>query len=105
MSSKVAVVAKLVAKPGRRGDLVAAMRELATAAASEEGTEVYAIHEGAGDDDSVWVYELYRDQAGLSAHSASDTMKSIGGRLGDILAGRAEITLLRPVAAKGVDVD
>ncbi|HZT65328.1 MAG TPA: putative quinol monooxygenase [Acidimicrobiales bacterium] len=100
-AEKVGVAARLVAKPERRGELVEALRGLVEAAREEAGTELYLLHEAAGDDDTVWVYELYADQDALSAHSSSEAMKVVGARLADILAGPPELILLRPVDAKG----
>ena len=102
---KVAVVAKLVAKPERRTEMVEALRGLVGAARGEPGTEVYVLHESAGDDETVWVYELYADQDALGTHSSSDAMKAVGGRLADLLAAPPEITLTRPIEAKGVSLD
>ena len=103
--AKVAVVAKLVAKPGRRAEAVEALRALVGAARDEPGTEVYVLHEAAGDDETVWVYEMYTDQEALATHSSSDAMKRVGARLADLLAAAPEIILTRPVESKGLAVD
>ena len=39
----------------------------------------------------------------MVAHGGSDTMKTVGRGLKDFLAGRLEITMMTPVAAKGID--
>ena len=100
--SKIAVIAKLTARSGRRDDLVAALAPLSEAVEDEAGTEVYAVHLDTGDADVVWFYELYGDDAALAAHSGSEAMKSAGGALAEVLAGPPEITLLSPVRAKGI---
>ena len=101
---KSAVIAKLTAQEGKRSDLVDALKTLVTAVESEPGTEVYALHTDAGNDEVVWFYELYTDQEALTAHGGSDTMKAIGPTLGGLLAGRPELTFLSPVAAKGLSL-
>ena len=55
-----------------------------------------------GDADVIWVFELYSDQDSLSAHGTSDKMKEVGATLGDLVAGRAELSFLEPVGGKGV---
>lgn len=100
--SKIAVIAKLTARSGRRDELVAALAPLSEAVEGEEGTQIYAVHLDAGDADVVWFYELYTDQDALAAHSGSEAMKAAGGALGELLAGAPEITLLSPVRAKGI---
>lgn len=103
--SKVAVVAKLTAKDGQRSELVKAFDGMFDAVEAEPETEIYVLHEDAGDPNVVWFFELYADQDALSAHSTSDAMKAAGPVLGGLLAGRPEIFLMHPVRAKGVAVD
>jgi quinol monooxygenase YgiN len=99
---KMAVVAKLVAKPGMGDDLAKAMGKLIDAVEDEPGTEVYVMHRSAQDPDAVWFYELYTDAAANGVHSGSETMKQMFTDLADIIGGRPEITLLEPVAGKGI---
>ena len=51
---------------------------------------------------AIYFYERYTDQAALAAHGSSDAMKAVGPKLKGLTAGRPEITMLTPVAAKGV---
>ena len=102
---KVAVLAKMTAKEGQGPALAQVMRDkLFTAAAGEEGTEIYSIHHDASNSDVVWFFELYRDSDALTAHSGSDAMKAIGPDLGPLLAGRPELIFLNPIVAKGFDL-
>jgi quinol monooxygenase YgiN len=100
--SKIAVIAKLTAAEGKRDDLVAAMGPMMTAVEAEVGTEVYALHKDLGDDNAVWVYELYTDNAALDAHSSSEAMAAFGASLGGLLGGAPEIMLLEPVSDTGL---
>ena len=100
--TKVALVARMTAAPGKRDELVEAFGALYEAVAGEEGTEVYALHLDAGDEDVVWFYELYRDMGALTAHGTSDAMKAMGPQFGSLLAGQPELTFLTPVRAKGL---
>lgn len=101
--SKIAVLAKLTAADGRRDDLVDAIGTMLEAVEAEEGTEVYALHRDVGDENVVWFYELYTDQASLDAHSSSDAMKEFGKGLAGLVAAAPEIMLLDPVGGKGLE--
>ncbi len=100
--TKVALVAKMTAAPGRRDEVVEAFGALFDAVAGEEGTEIYALHLDAGNEDVVWFYELYRDMDALTAHGTSDAMKAMGPQFGSLLAGSPELSFLTPVRAKGL---
>ncbi len=100
----VAVVAKITAVPGKRDEVVDALRTVVAAAREEPGTLVYAMNVDKSDADAIWFYELYTDDAAFAAHGTSETMKSVGEQLRDKAAGRPEITVLELVEAKGLPV-
>ena len=101
---KVAMIAKLTAAEGKRDEVAAVFESYFPALADEDGTEIYALHEDVADPNVIWFYELYRDDAALGVHGGSDAMKQLGGQLGGLLAGRPELTMLRPRIAKGLSV-
>jgi len=100
--SQVAVIAKISVLPGTRADAIVAFHQAITNATGEAGTLQYVLHEDAKQDDLLWIYELYTDQAALDAHSTSDGMKALGPVLRPFMAGRPELTYLNPVAGKGL---
>ena len=100
--SKIAVIAKLTAKEGKRDEVIAVMTEMVGAVNAEAGTEIYALHTQADDEVTIWFYELYTDGDALTAHGSSEAMAASGPKLKGLLAGRPEIIKLTPVAAKGV---
>jgi quinol monooxygenase YgiN len=102
--AKVAVLAKMVAQDGKRDEAVAKLQALVDHVATEGGTEVYAMHVSESDPNVIWFYELYTDAEALGTHGSSDVMKQVGGGLRDVMAARPEITVLTPVAAKGLDL-
>ena len=99
--AKVGMIAKLTAADGKREELIAAFDEYFPAVEGEPGTEVYILHEDVGDANVVWFYEVYTDEAALAAHGGSDAMKELGPKLGGLLAGRPELSMLRPRRIKG----
>jgi quinol monooxygenase YgiN len=66
--ARFGMVGKLVAQPGRGGELlellIAATRELQGA----DGCELYVVSQDRDDLDTIWVFEAWRDEA---AHRAS----------------------------------
>ncbi len=100
--SKIAVIAKLTTNEGKRDEVVAVMTAMVEAVNAEVGTEIYALHTQADDDVTIWFYELYTDKDSLKAHGTSEAMAASGPKLKGLLAGRPEIIMLNPVAAKGL---
>jgi quinol monooxygenase YgiN len=103
--AKTALLAKLTAAEGKRDELIAVIADLGIRNVSgEPGTEIYAAHKDAKDENVIWFYELYTDGEALAAHGGSDAMKEFGKATGPLMAGRAELTFMEPVAAKGFDL-
>jgi quinol monooxygenase YgiN len=103
--AKTALIAKITAADGRRDDLVAELQKMFPQVESEDGTELYILHEDVGDANVVWFYELYTDHEALGAHSTSEAMLELMNALsGDLSGAPAELTLVTPIGAKGVDV-
>ena len=101
-SEKVAVIAKLTANPGQRAELAEAVQSAVAAVTEEAGTECYILHEDVADENVLWMYELYTDQAALVAHGSSDALKAMGMASRPFAAGRPEIIFLKPLAGKGL---
>ena len=99
---KVAVLARIPAQPGKRDELVAALRAFIDNANTEAGTLLYIRHTNDKDPDAVLFYELYTDQDALTAHGTSDAMKELGKGMRDLAGGRPELTILTPVVGKGL---
>src|SRR3954463_10450945 len=97
---KTSIFAKFTAAPGKRDELLAALRPLLESVESEPGTEVYAMNT-AGEDD-VWFYEVYSDDDAFKAHSGSEALKAAFAKTADLAAGRPEIMIGQLQAGKGV---
>ncbi|MDH3684193.1 MAG: antibiotic biosynthesis monooxygenase [Acidimicrobiia bacterium] len=102
--SKISLIAKLTAAEGKADELRGALQTLIAAADEEDGLEVYSVHADASDGNVFYFFELYRDQEALDVHGKGEGMKPAMQALGSMLAGRPEVTMLSPVAAKGLDV-
>lgn len=103
--SKVAVIAKITAAPGKREEVAAALANMFPQVETEEGTEVYVLHDDAANADVLWMYELYRDGDALQAHSSSPAMLELFGVLGgDLMGAPPELSMLTPRQGLGVDL-
>ncbi len=100
--TQLALIARLQAKPGRRGDLLETLSRGVSAVEEEPGTLVYLMHTDEADDDLVWFYELYSHVAALDDHRTSEAMKAMKPLLGELLAAPVDITRGRLVGGKGL---
>ena len=102
--SKISLIAKLTAVEGKEAELEDAMRGVIAAADEEDGLEIYSAHRADDEPGVYYFFELYRDDEAKSVHGKGDGMRAAMGAFGGLLAGRPEITMMSPVAAKGIDI-
>jgi len=102
--SKTSSFVKLVAQPGQRDELLSALREMLPAVQQEEGTEIYSFHRDRSDDNTVWIFEMYSDDAALALHSSSEALKDLLGALATLVAEPPLMVFATPDAAKGFDI-
>ena len=100
--SKISLIAKLTAADGKAADLEAALAGVVAAAEEEDGLEVYSAHASNDEPGVYYFFELYRDGDALGVHGKGDGMRAAMSAFGGCLAGRPEITMMRPVVAKGL---
>ena len=81
-----------------------ALRGVIAAAAEEEGLEVYSAHRADDEPGVYYFFELYRDQDAKDVHGRGEQMRTAMGAFAGLLAGRPELTMMTPVAAKGLDI-
>jgi quinol monooxygenase YgiN len=101
---KVSVVARVTAAAGHEEAVRARLAEAVRAVADEHGTEVYSVHRDASDPTVFWMFEVYASREAVDAHRVSDAMRSLVADMKDLAEGRGEVHVLRPVAAKGLDL-
>jgi quinol monooxygenase YgiN len=101
--SKVALIAKLPVQPGKRDEFIAAFAQMFPVVEGEPGTLVYALHTDNQDENLVWMYELYADEAAQTEHGASEGRKAAIAAFAPLLGGRPELIALTPVQAVGLD--
>lgn len=102
--SKISLIAKLTAAEGKAAELERALRPLIEAADEEDGLEVYSCHASDAEAGVYYFFEVYTDEAAMKAHGKGERMQAAMGDVFGLLAGRPEITMMTPVAAKGHDL-
>ncbi len=101
--SKITLTATLTAAEGKADELEAALVALIAAADEEPGLEVYSASKSKDDPNVFVFFEVYRDAEALEVHGKGDGMKAAMGAMGGLLAGRPDVKLMDPVAAKGLE--
>ena len=99
--AKVAVTARVMAKEGKAGELIAAFGALLEQALQEPGTLLYAVNRSTDNPHLFWVYELYADGDAFAAHSGSNAMTAAGPVLGELIA-ESELIVGEPLSGKGM---
>ena len=74
--ARFGMVGKLVAHPGRRGELVALLLVAAGELQGVDGCELYVVSQDHDDLDTIWVVEAWRDEA---AHRTSLDLPAVRG--------------------------
>lgn len=93
-------IAKFVALPGRRAELIEALRPMFIEVESEPGTLLYMMHTSPDDADTVWFYERYRDKDAFEIHRHSATHDAVLAKIRPMLAPSTEIHYLDLLASK-----
>jgi quinol monooxygenase YgiN len=94
----IAVIATLRIKEGKADAFEAAFGRLAAQVrANESGNLAYQLARSRSDANTYKVLEIYRDEAALEAHRASEHFRAAGPALGAVLDGRPELELLDAV--------
>ena len=99
--SKIAVLAKLTAAPGKRDELLEKFQSMLDAVQSETGCELYLAHTKDDEPDSIYMYELYSDQASADAHMGSDAMKNFIVEAGSLFGGPPQLDFVKLHGGKG----
>lgn len=102
--AKVSLLARLVAREGKRDEVLGLLGRIARhAEANEPGTELYCLNVSSQDEVTLWVYELYSDQAALDAHAGSQVFVEAASEFAPLL-DETELVLGRPTGGKGISV-
>ena len=99
---KMAVIAKIKAKPGKFDALVARCEAMLHQVESETETEVWTFNVTGPDEGEVWFYEVFTDPEAFEVHAVTEAMAHFAKDLGDLAEPEIESHTVTPRGAKGV---
>jgi quinol monooxygenase YgiN len=102
-SNRVGRYVRMVAQPGQGGALAATLLRVAEGLRSAPGCELYVINASPDEPDTVWVTEVWADEA-ASDRALSSDLGDVGiGEVLELLAGPPELVDLTPLGGPGLN--
>jgi len=95
-------VARFAIQLGRREEAIEVLRPMFAQIENEPGTLLYLMHVSSEEDDVIWFYERYQDEAAFAVHASSTAHHDVLEKLKPLLSGKPEVTYLDLVAEKGL---
>ncbi|MGP9538585.1 putative quinol monooxygenase [Brachybacterium sp. AOP43-C2-M15] len=93
----VVVTAVFFPKPGRKQELAEAMRRGIEAVHTEEGCELYSIHDA--EDGTITMIEKWSSAEALDTHGDSDQVAILREDVADLIEKPALVTRMTPIPA------
>jgi len=91
----VVVTAVFQPAPGRRDDLVEALRTTMPGVHAETGCQLYAIHDA--EDGTITMIEKWDSVADLDAHGSGPAVASLGAAIEGLVTEPAHVTRMTPI--------
>jgi quinol monooxygenase YgiN len=93
----ISLIAKLPIKEDKMDEAVAAIRELVTEVAKEEGTMFYTLNRDSKNPNTLVFMERYRDKDALNVHSNTPHFKAFFAKSGAWLSGKPEVLFMEEI--------
>lgn len=101
-AGRVGRYVRMVAQPGRGKALADTLLRVADGLRGAPGCELYVINASADESDTVWVTEVWADEA-ASDRALSSELGEVGiGEVLELLAGPPELVDLTPLGGAGL---
>lgn len=95
----ISIIAKIPIKEEKMNEAIEAFKQLIKEMAKDEGTMSYTLNVSQKDPTTLIVMERYKDKESLSAHSSTPHFKAFSAKVGDLFAGKMEITRMDELAS------
>ena len=90
------ITVKINAKPGKGADLVELLEEMVLEGRKEPGVLAYDPYRSIEQSDTIFMYEVYQDQAALDEHRKNPALEPFHSRLMALLDGAPEMSQWLP---------
>lgn len=98
--AKVALFAEISPLPGNEAQVAQLLARFSERVRQEPGNLTFEAHRIAGLENSVFVYESYRDEAAFRTHLSSEHGSEFNRLLGPLVTGGgSRLTMLAPLGA------
>jgi quinol monooxygenase YgiN len=93
---------KVIAVPGRRDELVDVLLEAAEVVGQMPECELYVVSTVRGEDDAIWVTELWASEEAHTGSLGNDEVHALIGRGRPLIAEFAQQVRFTPVGGTGL---
>ncbi|NLA47988.1 MAG: antibiotic biosynthesis monooxygenase [Bacteroidales bacterium] len=76
---EIYITAVLKAKPEHLEEVITKLKNVVAQSRKEEANILYNLHQAVDDRNTLTLYEVWRDEAGLAAHNEQTYFKELGG--------------------------
>lgn len=98
-----AMTGKLVAKDGKRSEIVEILKRAGKIVGQLSGCHLYIVNEDLADGSSIWVFEMWDDKDAHDQSLKDDRVRSLIAEAMPLMAGAPDGAELRVVGGHGID--
>jgi quinol monooxygenase YgiN len=97
---RIGLLVRIQSHPGKRLALLDTLNDYCENLDQEPGTEAFMIALDPSDDDVIWLYEWFTDQAALDAHRSSDAFADLMHRMPELVAVPPGVLPINPLRVR-----
>jgi quinol monooxygenase YgiN len=97
LPGRVGLLVRLVCRPGGRTAALDVINRYMDVLSSEPGTEMFTVAVDPNEDDILWFYEWFTDDAALDAHRANPAFHELMSALPPVLAAAPALVRIDPL--------